>query len=673
MITNYAIITAWGTSVSFFKKNKPKKNQERIIPDETSLRREIDQMDQDLHLDQQIEDLTSQLNISPLDELPTGDLNISDTVGAPASLGTIGSINASLGEFSTPSLETNTVQKSAAAPSTLNPQGNEGLNSKSPNTENDIETDISSFQADAAASLNPTRLNMAEMRMDVARISSDIQGGEELYRRALQRVEGLMGSVEKAEVDFSVLNRLEPENRRLKARLRTAQSELESQKSKLNLISSDLEDHQERLDEKTMQYEQTRGKLVSATKALHEYDRVLKQTKDDVERHTLSLERNKTALNIESRENKVLREKIAELSEAVEARQSEYLVASKIAESLKADCEEFRKQAESYRAESQDLRITLNTAKRQNNSMKGEMLALHDDIKTFKTQYEFNVIDREDRVTNLESQLSTLSKELDTKKDVLETRDAEFAKLRRVRAQQDIERDRLEKALDLVKAELTDTKRQKASENSEQISQLKRDIKELQSDLSRRDEIAETTQTEVNNLRRQISSTDLEREKLQTQLDVQARELDTAQQNNPISELEAQIQSLTEQLKIKDEIVQSAARDVTALRQERETQANEKKRLEELIHGQTYQLEAAQKALLESKQNETELDQRYKDVAAALSVNNTRRKAENPSAAPDIKPDIDQKTSGNQAFDDENIDIEKRILDYKFGIVDKII
>ena len=72
------------------------------------------------------------------------------------------------------------------------------------------------------------------MRMDVARISADIQGGEELYRRALQRVEGLMGQVEKAEVDFSVLNRLEPENRRLKARLRTAQGELEGNKDKLS-------------------------------------------------------------------------------------------------------------------------------------------------------------------------------------------------------------------------------------------------------------------------------------------------------------------------------------------------------------------------------------------------------------------------------------------------------
>jgi len=81
---------------------------------------------------------------------------------------------------------------------------------------------------------SPHRLDMSDMRLDVAKISADIQGGEELYRRALNRVEGLMGFVEKAEVDFSVLNRLEPENRRLKAKLRTANGDVETIKGKLS-------------------------------------------------------------------------------------------------------------------------------------------------------------------------------------------------------------------------------------------------------------------------------------------------------------------------------------------------------------------------------------------------------------------------------------------------------
>ena len=39
-----------------------------------------------------------------------------------------------------------------------------------------------------------------------------------------------------------------------------------------------------------------------------------------------------------------------------------------------------------------------------------------------------------------------------------------------------------------------------------------------------------------------------------------------------------------------------------------------------------------------------------------------------PSTAPDIKPDID-----SQEINLDDAEIEKRILDYKFGIVDKII
>jgi len=281
---------------------------------------------------------------------------------------------------------------------------------------------------------------------------------------------------------------------------------------------------------------------------------------------------------------------------------------------------------------------------------------------------EFNVIDKEDLVTDLETQLAAMTKALDAKTEISDKREVEFSKLRRVRAQQDIERNRLEKALDTAKAELVDTQKMKVSKNVEYIALLKKDIHGLQSDLKRRDELAEETQNETETLRRQLTSADLEREKLQTQLDIQTRELETTQNNNPVSDLEAQIVQLTDQLRIKDEIVQSTALDVTALREAREVQTAEQKRLEGLIHNQTYQLEAAQKALLESKQNEAELDQRYKDVAAALSVNNTRRQAENPSAAPDIKPDITDDTENL-----ENVDIEKRILDYKFGIVDKII
>ena len=765
-------------SVAFFKKKKNKTSNKIASFDEVDDAPLV--LEEVLTLDDQIEKLTSELNLSPEDELQPNVEAVVDKakslVAAKKSPKVPAETISSSSKASIEKSESNTLEEKTPQKQTTK---NEISKQKSPvkkvapaaNDKKDIDidddTDISEFQLETS-SFTQTESNISEIRADVTRISADMQGGEEIYRRALQRIEGLMAQVEKAEVDFSVLNRLEPENRRLKARLRTNQSELESNKNKLNLVSTDLEEHRARLDEKTAQFEDARSKLVVTTKTLREYNRRLKDAKTDLERHTLAIERGKTALSVEHRENKVLREKISELSQAVEARQLEYLEASKLAESLKVDFEDQRKQADAYRAEAQDFRVALNTAKRQNNIMKGEMLTLHDEIKAFKTQYEFNVIDREDQVTNLEAKLATLGQELDAKKDAAEKREVEFSNLRRARAHQEIERDRLEKTIDELKAELIDIKRLKTSEISEQVLLYKRDILGLETDLKKRDEISERSRNETEAIKRQLTSANLERENLQTQFDIQRQELESLKQEDFVGDLQTtigkltseaetarnqlttanmereklqkeidglkqamedsnqdsyikdlkaqlenasaqsemarqqltsanvereklqselgnqkrelreisgqnqadtlkeQVDALTEQLRIKDEIVKSAAHDVSQLREERERQAAEYKRLEETIHTQTYQLEAAQKALLESKQNETELDQRYKDVAAALSVNNTRRQTERPSQSPDIKPDI----AGETSLDEE--DIEQRILDYKFGIIEKL-
>jgi len=105
-----------------------------------------------------------------------------------------------------------------------------------------------------------------------------------------------------------------------------------------------------------------------------------------------------------------------------------------------------------------------------------------------------------------------------------------------------------------------------------------------------------------------------ERDGLRTEVENQRQKLEAIIKSNPAEELQRQISNLSGQLQIKDDIVRSA-------------------------------------------------DQKYRDITAALSVNQSRRRTENPIDEPDIKPDI---------FDDlkdlSGDDIENRILDYKFGI-----
>jgi len=292
------------------------------------------------------------------------------------------------------------------------------------------------------------RADIGAMRLDVARISADIQSGEELYRRAQQRIENLTGFVERAEIDFSMLNRLEPENRRLKARNRTIEREIDANLQKMNVLRADLEDREQRLTEKTRIYEATLSKLSVAQKSLQEYERALSTARESSDRNSLNAERLQTSLDVERRENEVLRTRITESVADIDVKQSAYIEAKKIADSLAQDCSDFRHQAESAEKEADELRKSLVTAQTQNNAMKAEMLSLHEDIRTFKSQSEFTIISREDEMSALQEQVEHLSKQLEIKDDIVRNAARDVQELRKVRTAQDLERERLESQIE---------------------------------------------------------------------------------------------------------------------------------------------------------------------------------------------------------------------------------
>ena len=300
------------------------------------------------------------------------------------------------------------------------------------------------------------RADLGSMRLDVARIAADIQSGEELYRRAQKRIENLTGFVERAELDFSMLNRLEPENRRLKARNRTLESEIDDAKRRVEVMRADLEDHQKRLAERSAVLEQLHGKMSLAQKNLQEYERVLGHTRQNSDKHALAAERAQTSLDVERRENQVLRSKITELTAECDERQTAAVEAQKMTDSMRQDAIDFRTQAESLSTENIELRNALDQAQRANNLMKGEMVSLHEDIRNFKTSSEFNVIAREDEMTAMRQQLDELKKQLEIKDEIVRNAARDVQELRKVRTAQDLERERLESIIETQTFQLED-------------------------------------------------------------------------------------------------------------------------------------------------------------------------------------------------------------------------
>ncbi|MEP3654776.1 MAG: hypothetical protein ABJO36_07760 [Litorimonas sp.] len=315
---------------------------------------------------------------------------------------------------------------------------------ENPKSKTKVDQPRERFVSPPPATNRSDRADIGAMRLDVARISADIQSGEELYRRAQQRIENLTGFVERAEIDFSMLNRLEPENRRLKARNRTIERELESNAQKMNVLRADLDDREQRLAERTRVYESTLGKLSVAQKSLQEYERALNSSRESSDRNALNAERLQTSLDVERRENEVLRERVTDSVTEMDVKQTAYIEAKKIADSLAQDCADYRHQAESAEKEADELRKSLATAQTQNNAMKAEMFSLHEDIRTFKSQSEFTIISREDEMTALQQQVDHLTKQLNIKDEIVRNAARDVQELRKVRTAQDLERERLE-------------------------------------------------------------------------------------------------------------------------------------------------------------------------------------------------------------------------------------
>ena len=295
---------------------------------------------------------------------------------------------------------------------------------------------------------NGSRASVNELRLDVSRIYSDIENGDALYRRAQQRVQSLMHFVDKAEVDFSLLERIEPENRRLKARNAVISKELENNVRKTSVLEAEFDEHRRRLSEVNVQYDTINGNLAKAMKALSERDREIRQLTNDISAITLKLDREKTTTEVEIRENKVLRERVVNLTNDLEDAKASRADTTKMAESLKVDLEDHRSSRDRLETEAYDLRHALDEAQKQNNQMKGEMVSLHQDISTFKTQYEFNIISRDDRIALLETQIEDLARQLQVKEDILSSAARDVTELRKGRTGGELERERLEKIID---------------------------------------------------------------------------------------------------------------------------------------------------------------------------------------------------------------------------------
>ncbi len=450
--------------MSIFKKKSDKSDEKQNVSDD----RADDVLDESSSLIDDVETETfepeaveAEMNAEPEHNIPAHEADVPDT-SEITDLEDEPFLTGSLGAFTPPSFETD-IEVEAKA---------EDVTDKEPefvtHPGDDLDLEVSRHRGNED---KVHRVDLSEMRLDVARINSDIESGEALYQRAQQRVQSLMSYVERAEVDFSLLNRLEPENRRLKSRKRALESEVETLKNRNSVLFSNLEEHKLRVAETVEALDVANAKLAKTSRALDDREIQVKSFEEKLARTTLDFERAGTDLEVESRENKNLRDKIAEMSSNVQDANFEKLNLAKSIESLKIDCEDQRKSRERLQEENADLRYNLSESEKQNNQMKNQLVAVHEEIKTFKTQYEYNILSRDDRIIALESQVAALNDKLKQKENIMESAARDVSSLRRERTAQELERQRLEKTIR--------DQSEKLGETQNELLRSKQDLNEL--------------------------------------------------------------------------------------------------------------------------------------------------------------------------------------------------
>jgi len=298
--------------------------------------------------------------------------------------------------------------------------------------------------------------DVGDVRVDVARISADIQSGEELYRRAQIRIESLTQFVEHAEIDMAALKRLEPENRDLKQSNQSLANNLEKAKRKISILEADLEDHRKRLKSRDEAAEISQTRLAKASKSLHDYDLALKSAQQTAKQNYLKLERNETTLDVERRENKLLQERMKALSKALDDKRIKLLESEKTCESLKEDYAVLKTQTAKLEDNNSGFRNALDEATKQNNQMKGKLISLHEDIRNFKSQSEFNLSAREERILKLETQIDELTRQVEIKDEILCNTARDVSDLRKARTIHNEERGRLEHQIDSLSQQLAE-------------------------------------------------------------------------------------------------------------------------------------------------------------------------------------------------------------------------
>ena len=288
-------------------------------------------------------------------------------------------------------------------------------------------------------------LNLSEMRLDVVRISSDIESGESLYRRAQQRIENLVSFIERAEVTMSRLSHVDSENRELKAKAHRVEMEIQESRDSVTRLEAESEKQRLELRDKSARIEKLRAKIIKA-------EQIIRERKGDIERLSTKQEetkiqndRIKTNLDVEMKENISLRQKLSELSDRIEVVTESRIEAEKTSETRKFEIESLTTNNTQLKLTVKEINNKLAAEERETRKLRDQFTVVQDRIVSFKDAKRRELEGRDAKLVTMDAQLEDLNRKLAMKEEIVQSAVIDVSELRKVRTAQELEQEKLHK------------------------------------------------------------------------------------------------------------------------------------------------------------------------------------------------------------------------------------
>ncbi len=330
------------------------------------------------------------------------------------------------------------------------------------NESDDLEITASKIEdiAETAHQYTPENLgkmSIGELRLVIARITSDIENGSAIYSRVRERVGGLTSIIQKADLAIATLNQLQPENLRLNQKNRALETDLKSQKYITESLERDRIKLLDSVEQGNHKNELLRSKFKELSDVLEGRNKENEDLLSETENLKMELEQRSTDLNNARREIESLNKLSNDLSEQIQKLSEERVEIQRALDSAQKDIRDAVERSKFLEGENGELRTALRTSNRHNSEMHNELMEIQDKIVVYKSQHDTHIHRRDDKINVLEARIKELESKIRLNDDTVRASTNDVQDLKKLNASHKAEREKLEKIIETQNYELSAT------------------------------------------------------------------------------------------------------------------------------------------------------------------------------------------------------------------------